>query len=82
MSTYKIPSINYIKPQLADLGWVGDVRFDPDDSAPLYIGLHVTNGAPTDAEDWKIYKFSYSGANVTRVQLSYGTWDGRVALFP
>ena len=68
MSTYKIPSINYIKPQLADLGWAADVRFDPDDSLPTYIGIHITNGAATSDTDWKLYKFSYSGSNATRVQ--------------
>jgi hypothetical protein len=81
MSTYRRPVVNNERPQMADLGFFCDVRFDADDSAPTYIGLHVTNGAATDAEDWKVLKFSYSGSNVTRVQTAYGSWDGRAGLF-
>jgi hypothetical protein len=81
MSTYRIPTINSLKPQLGDLGWASDIRFDASDLAPTYVGLHVTNGAATTDEDWKIYKFTYSGSDVTRIQLAYGTWDGRAGLF-
>ena len=77
---YRIPDVNNVKPQLADLGFFCDVRFDADDSAPTYIGLHVTNGAATTDPNWKILKFTYSGANTTRIQTAYGTWDGRTAL--
>jgi len=58
-----------------------DIRFDADDSAPDYIGLNKTNGAATSAETWIVYKFTYSGSNVTRIQKAYGSWDGRAALF-
>ena len=82
MSTYSVPNINNKIPQLGDLGWAGDIRFDADDALPNYIGIHITNGASQDATDWKIYKFNYTGSNVTRIQLAYGSWTGRVALFP
>ena len=81
MSTYSIPNVNNNKPQLSDLGFYADIRFDVDDSAPTYIGLNVLNGASTTALGWKIYKFTYSGSNVTRIQLAYGAWDSRVGLF-
>ncbi len=80
-NVYRIPNVNNQKPQLADLGFYCDVRFDADDSAPTYIGLHLTNGAATTDTNWKVLKLSYSGANVTRVQTAYGTWDGRSGLF-
>ena len=82
MSTYRNPVINNTKPQLGDLGFWADIRFDADDSAPTYIGLHETNGASTSTDTWKLYKFTYSGSNVTRIQLGYGAWDNRASILP
>jgi len=79
--SYQIPVINNIKPVLSDLGFFADIQFDPNDSAPDYIGLHKTKGAADSLTDWKIYKFTYSGSNVTRIQLAYGSWTGRASLF-
>lgn len=81
MSTYKIPHLNDKVPQLADLGFYADVRFDPSDDLPDYIGLHDTNGASTAIASWKIYKLTYSGSSVTRIQLAYGKWDNRTTIF-
>lgn len=58
-----------------------DFRFDPNDSAPTYIGKNKTNGAATSANDWTIYKFTYSGSDVTRIQKTTDAWDDRVAAF-
>lgn len=65
-----------------DGGFYTDIRYDPDDSAPIYMGLNTSNGASTASATWKIYKNTYSGSNITRTQVDYGSWDGRVALFP
>ena len=83
-STYEIPSINDYKPKLTDAAFYGDIRFDADDTLPDYIGLHALNGADQATADgnWKIYKFTYVGGAATRIQLAYGSWTGRVALFP
>lgn len=81
MSTYSIPNVNNKPPQLVDLGYYADIRYDANDSAPTYIGMNVTNGADTTGIDWKILKFTYSGSDVTRIQLAYGAWDGRALLF-
>jgi hypothetical protein len=81
MSTYSKPNVNGQPPQIADLGWFSDIRFDADDSQPTYIGLNVTNPASVDATDWKIYKLTYSGSNTTRIQLAYGTWTDRATYF-
>ena len=81
-NAYRIPDINNLKPQLVDLGYYCDVRFDASDAAPDYIGLNLVNGAATTATDWKILKFTYTGTDVERIQIAYGTWDGRAALFP
>lgn len=82
MSTYKaVTDLNRFTPRTVDAGFYADIRFDADDSAPDYVGLHVDNGASTTDEKWKIYKFTYSGSNVTRIQLAYGSWDNRASLF-
>lgn len=83
-STYQVPIINDYKPKLVDSAFYADIRYDADDSQPDYIGLHPENGAATDGTDgvdWKIYKFTYSGANATRIQIAYGAWDDRATLF-
>lgn len=59
----------------------GDVRFDADDSAPTYIGLNLSANASTSATNWILYKFTYDGANTTRIQSTTGTWDDRAAAF-
>lgn len=81
MSTYSLPTINNRPPQPVDSAFYADIRFDADDSQPTYIGLNLTNGAATSATTWKIYKFTYSGTNTTRIQLAYGSWDNRASLF-
>lgn len=67
--------------RIQDADSSNDIRFDPNDSAPNYIGLNKTNGASTSAETWIIYKFTYSGDNVTRIQKALGAWDSRAGLF-
>lgn len=81
MSTYKIPEINGLKPQMSDLGYFADIQFDPSDAVPIYIGMNVDKGASDAATTWKVYKFTYSGSDVTRIQLAYGSWTGRASLF-
>ena len=83
-TTYETPSLNHKTPILSDAGFYADIRFDANDAAPDYIGLHPSSGAATDGTDpknWKVYKFTYSGSDVTRIQLAYGAWNDRVALF-
>jgi hypothetical protein len=81
-SSYRTPNLGAMRPRTADLGFWADIRYDASEENPDYVGLHLVNGAETSDANWKIYKFTYSGANVTRTQLAYGTWDGRAALFP
>lgn len=79
-STYTTPFINNRPPEIVDSGFYMDIRFDVDDSAPNYIGLHTTLNAPTSDSFWKIYKFTYSGSNVTRIQSQTGVYDNRATL--
>jgi hypothetical protein len=81
-NTYTLPiTINGRPPQPADLGWWGSIQFDPSDAQPNYIGLNLDKDASDNATDWKIYKFTYVSDEVTKIQLDYGSWTGRVALF-
>ena len=57
------------------------VLFDANDSAPTYIGINEDADALTSATDWVVYKFLYSGSDVTSVRRKLGSWDGRAALF-
>jgi hypothetical protein len=81
MSTYKMPVINDNRPVIGDLGIYADIRYDASDAAPNYIGLNLTNGAAEGSDSWKIYKFTYSGSDVTRIQLAYGSWTNRITYF-
>ena len=81
MSTYRTPQVGAKRPSPVDLGFYCDIRFDADDSAPVYIGMHVTSGAAESDLEWKILKFSYSGTAVTRIQTAYGSWTDRGSLF-
>ena len=62
-----------------DKEWARDVRFDPHESAPDYIGNHMTDeDADTAATDWYITKFTRDGDNkATRIQRRRGSWDDR-----
>lgn len=58
------------------------ILFDADDSAPTYIGLNRSETASqTTSQDWVIYKFTYSGSNVTQIQKRRGAWADRASLF-
>ena len=81
MSTYVLPNLNQRPPQPVDLGWWSDIRFDPSDAQPTYIGLHTIKGASTSDLGWKLFYFQYSGTAVTEIQLAYSSWDLRASAF-
>lgn len=80
-TSYRTPNLGAMRPKPSDMGFYADIQFDASDAAPIYIGLNLLKGASNAATDWKIYKFTYSGSDVTRIQLAYGSWTGRAALF-
>lgn len=81
METYKLPTVNNRPPVVSDLGFYADIRFDADDSAPVYIGLNLLTDSSDDDTNWKIYKFTYVDGKVTRIQMAYSTWTGRASAF-
>ena len=58
------------------------IQYDPDDSLPTYIGINNVENASDDAEDWRIYKFYYSGTAVTKIIKHIGKWTDRASYFP
>ena len=65
---------------ISKITW-GTILFDPDDSEPDYIGLHQNSEANTADNDWVIYKVTYKGANITKTQMTKGSYDNRKSLF-
>lgn len=58
-----------------------DQRWDYTNNLPVYRGVHYLHNAPTDNTNWEIWKYSYSGTDLTNIQgpLS-GAWDDRASL--
>lgn len=82
MSTYRKPNLDNYPPAVVDSGFYCDIRYDASDAAPDYIGLHTEMGADTVTNSqWKILKFTYSGSDITRIQVAYGTWTDRASYF-
>ena len=81
MSSYQIPNINNRLPSLVDAGFYADIRFDADSSAPVYVGMNIYTNTSDDDITWKLYKFTYSGSSISRVQLAYGSWTNRALYF-
>ena len=66
-------------PEFIDLFKV--ILFDADDSAPTYIGINQDRTALTTESSWLILKFTYSGSNVTKIEVNEGAWSNRASLF-
>ena len=60
-----------------------DIRFDPDDNTPIYIGLNYDSyDAGTTATDWMIIKFTYDTTKTIRIQKREKVaWTDRTSLF-
>jgi hypothetical protein len=59
------------------------VRFDygtRTDGQPIYKGL-AENGATTATPIWRIFKFTYTGDDMTLKESALGSWDNRASLF-
>jgi hypothetical protein len=56
-------------------------QFDPNDSAPNYIGFNENVDADNNSADWSIFKLTYSGSDVTSIKRKSGSWTDRVAVF-
>lgn len=61
-----------------------DVRFDPTDKRPIFVGINQNFAADsTTSNDWEVWSIAYDTAssNVVRYRRRQGTWTGRAALF-
>lgn len=59
----------------------GTTLYDPNDSAPIYVGMHNLPDASESDGKWEILKHTYSGSNVTRITRRRGAWVNRTTLF-
>jgi hypothetical protein len=56
-------------------------RFEYSSEKIIYIGRNVVHKAATAAIDWHIWKFSYTGDDVTMIEGPLrGDWDSRATL--
>ena len=60
-----------------------DIRFDPTDVTPIYIGMEFDNyDASTSTTTWTVLKQTFSGINVTRIQRRTDiAWTDRATSF-
>jgi len=60
-----------------------DVRFDPDDDSPIYIGLNYDSyDAGTTSSDWIVLKLSYDSTKTIRIQKRENiAWHNRSTAF-
>lgn len=72
-----------------DHSWAGSVKeilndlvmqidYDGGDN-PIYLG-YARKGSSTSEGVWIIYKFTYSGDQVTARETAFGAWTGRAGL--
>jgi len=58
-----------------------DQRYDYTSGNLDYKGSNVTHDAATDAETWYIWKYTWNGDNVERIEGPLiGAWDNRATL--
>lgn len=57
------------------------VKFDASDAAPTYIGVNADSSAADGDTDWTLYKFTYSGSDITQIVRKVGSWTNRATYF-
>ena len=58
-----------------------DTRFESSSGDLIYKGIHSTHKALTSDSNWMIWKYTWSGTDVTRIEGPLdGSWDGRGGL--
>ena len=65
---------------LANTYWK-DRRFEWASGNPVYIGVNRKPNAPEGDREWQVYKITWSGDTVTRMQGPVeGSWENRAGL--
>lgn len=59
----------------------GITKFDPNTSAPIYVGYNLAENAADTDTDWVVLKYTYSGSDITIIQRKVGAWSNRASLF-
>lgn len=77
---YDIDNDQFVKPAIDGTYW-HDIRLEYSSGDLIYKGYHIDHKAATDSATWFIWKFTWSGTDITRKEGPIiGSWDGRAAL--
>ena len=57
-----------------------DVLFEYTGGVLDYKGVHTSHDPGTDDEGWTIYKFTWDGNDLVRLEKLTGAWDNRATL--
>lgn len=73
-------SMSDVETLLADAYWK-QKRYDYTSGNLDYAGHHTSVTAATSDAEWRVYKYTWSGTNITRIQGPItGAWDDRATL--
>ena len=56
-------------------------QMEYDTGAIIYAGYHQLQSASDDDPNWLLYKYTYDGDDITKIQKSEGTWTDREDYF-
>jgi hypothetical protein len=48
--------------------------------SPIYKGYHRLTNASDDDPNWWIFKYTYDGTDIVKIQESEGSWTNRTTL--
>jgi hypothetical protein len=49
-------------------------------SNPIYKGYNLKTNALDSDPNWEIFKFTYDGTDIVKIQVATGTWTARASL--
>lgn len=62
-------------------GFWRDVRMEYSSGDLIYKGSHWLHDAATSDENWEVWKYTWDGSDLTRIEGPLtGAWDDRAAL--
>lgn len=84
MAATEITSVGGVRDRLhiCTLGcWWKDQRLEYSSGNIIYRGVHRLHDADAGDAEWAIWKFTYDGTDITRIEGPLtGTWTGRASL--
>lgn len=59
----------------------GQMQIEYTAGNPIYLGKNISSLAALTSPDWTIFKYSYTGSDITNIKKVYGAWSARTSLF-